>query len=130
MITKPPCHVFTATSANTHGLRAHDIHWSTHVFTVLMKHTKSLTLRIQTHGLVCKTDVDCLPPLLETSPSLANISITHSASQKPSCTLQKELSSSRLHQIPSWWRKRAEVLKVSRRSDHLYESCAVKHQSP
>lgn len=26
--------------------------------------------------------------------------------------------------------KRAEVLKVSRRSDHLYESCAVKHRSP
>lgn len=79
MINKPPCHVFTGTSANKHGHCAHDIHSSTHVFTVLMKHTKSLTLPIQTHvtnSLVFETDVH---PVLLFCLKYLHLSITYNA---------------------------------------------------
>lgn len=82
MINGP--HVFTGTSANTHGRCAHDILLPTRMFTVLMKHRKSLTLRIQTHvtnGLVRNTDVFlfCLK-YLHLLPISNPFSITYNAS--------------------------------------------------
>lgn len=102
------CHVFTTTSSNTLGHCAHDIH---------RPHAQYFTLHTQIHYKRDKwTSLSCQ--------SLSTLSIAHGA-------LKKRLpSSSSLHQIQSWAEKRAEVLKVSRRSDHLYGSCAAKHRSP
>lgn len=124
LINKPFCHGFTGTSA-------HDTHLSAHMFTELMKHTKSLTLCIQTHDKLTCMQNRC-PPSFAWNISCQSHSLPHHLQHftEPSGTLEKTAIQFQIAPDSKLGEKRAEVLKVSRRSDHLYESCAAKHRSP
>lgn len=105
-----------------------------HMFTVKMRHTKSMTLRTLTHDNWRKQMSSLYSSFASDGfPSLSGFKsfiITRNASKKPSHTARKAGVQLQIRADLKFMEKKAEVFKVSRRSDHLYESCAVMHRSP